>query len=290
MNQGFKEQSNYLVGFLAVIVGLAFFKDGIAHINVQIFSFYPTLLNLAVFVLAWLLFAAYLGALTHLVGSFNITRFPISGYMSILTSVATAIALISPLLMFSAWGLTHLPFERLKSTEASSIGTAISLLLGFVLGFTSSKNEKRELAQNATTIVYPQTISEEPVSEKPSPKRQARLNESAWIGPGWVGSYESLVEFMSNYLYLRGYGVKGRGLAQLAELLNDKGVLSDSDLRSAKKVADLRNQWAHSGTPVSRVEVEDAQETLLDLYKKTQKAYLDYLGVGAGRFNGKAKK
>jgi hypothetical protein len=287
MNEKFKDQANYLIGFLAALIGLSFFKTELGQHNINIFSYYPSFLNLGIFIIGMLLLSAYFGALAHLINNFNVTSLPLSGLLSLLSNIFSTIGLIAPVMFLLGYVLTLIPISRIQSTQVSGLAALLTAVLGFLAGRAKDRNEKRQIAQQATTIIYPDnvhlTMTTDSVKIKNKTKNESSRENNRIEEQFIVNSYSSLIKFISNYLYIRGFGVKGEDLVQMAHILVSKNVFNNSDVIKAQQIMDLRNKAAHSEGTLAKADLYKAQDNLLVLYKKVQKAYLRYLGAEAGK-------
>ena len=148
----FLSRSNYLVAFLAALIGLAAFKDELSANKISVFGNEFTWLVAATPMMIAILVAAYVGALSHFSSNVTFTKIPLAKYLGIFSTVIAMLGLFYPILFFVLLGVSSLAgnigLNSATLSSISSILTSLGAIIGGVVALRASttlynlKNEK----------------------------------------------------------------------------------------------------------------------------------------------------
>jgi hypothetical protein len=256
-------KSSYLVGFLAVLVGLAAFKDTLAGIQIHIFSLDFSLLDVAIPMVLIMLLATYLSALAQFLANVSITSIPVSKYINIASNAMAILALIYPILFIALLGVLKL--VEITVNNSDRIQDVISIIIAAFSGAfaaLTAVNAAIKLNKIKQESELAKTLQEFTV--RPLKRTNTPLD--------LLKNYEQVVGLIVRYLQLRGYGVGGRGLLVLARILQSKNVFDPSDVDRAAELNELRNNYAHGKRDLSARELRDALDKIALLESKVEQA------------------
>src|SRR6266496_1886728 len=149
-NSKLQDQSNYVVAFLAVAVGLLIFGPELEGIRLPIFSIEISLFFAAVVFVSMFVVAVYLSALALVVTNFNITKVPLNSYIEKLASFLMIFGLLSPIMLIVvvllSWVIHLIDWSGIVNPTVSSILAALAgLVTGAVAGYTTNRRDKIKL-------------------------------------------------------------------------------------------------------------------------------------------------
>ena len=264
----FLSRSNYLVAFLAALIGLAAFKDELSANKISVFGNEFTWLVAATPMMIAILVAAYVGALSHFSSNVTFTKIPLAKYLGIFSTVIAMLGLFYPILFFVLLGVSSLAGNiGLNSATLSSISSILTSL-GAIIGGV--------VALRASTTLY--NLKNEKNSRRlilnlDDPKKVTnRISEYDLLQ-----EYEKLVATSSEYLRLRGFGIGSRnGLLKLARILQSKNIFNALDVDSAAIINKDRNLYAHGQKNLKREEIKRMLEEIQKLQEKVDKAIIEW--------------
>jgi hypothetical protein len=267
----FKDQSNFLVAFLASVISLAAFKDDLSNIHIDLFQHYPSMFNLCMPIVIILLISAYLSALTFVIDSINF-YVPLKGLLLIVATAFGIIGLILPIAYIIIWGFSE--FLRLFSISKNNLQilASISQLITVTLVlYTSTKlalNYQKDHKQSeAIEILINDSIelfeNVQIVNKiKPDDHQQQYLIK-----------YGEVFKFVKDYLDINGYSVKQIDLLKAAKILVKLNVINSNDLQTIRNLNDLRNTYAHGGIERMPSRPINALKQIDEIHEKVLKAY-----------------
>lgn len=268
MINSFKDNFNYLIAFIAVLVGLSAFKDFATAHTLDIFTFQISYLYLSIPLIIAMLLAAYLGALAMLSKNINFTLFPLTRYLENTSYFVATIGLLYPTLVFLAWLFTLLS-SLVLNKDLLYIAQLLVTLQGVML---LALAKKLTVSKQQQSIEYGvgriRSISEGLENEKPVKK----LSKEAQF----LKFYEEVSESARFLLKLHGYGIAKENLHRTAQMLSDKKIFNLQDVQQATEITRLRNTYAHTGEGLSRQYIESLTKKLERLRKKIDEAAYRY--------------
>lgn len=283
----FKDQSNYLVAFLASVIGLGAFKDSLSNVHIDLFNKEPSLFNLAVPLVVLLLASVYLSALALLADNLN-AMVPLKGYLSLLANVTGAFALLAPMLFLILWGVSVLAqLLSLHSSQINATLKVIAILLAVPAAWFAYRlarnNEKRakELDAFRTVIRLRHDNGRESIFDEDYTPKDLKAD--------FLKNYEDVSNYVREYLDIEGYGVKNMSLPQMSKILVARNVFVDSDLEKANSLLKIRNDIAHNAGP-KHGKLSGAFEDLFDLEQKIIDAFWRLISEQEGRTTDKPIK
>lgn len=260
MVNSFKDNFNYLIAFIAVLVGLSAFKDFATTHALTIFAFQINYLYLSVpFIIAMLL-AAYLGALAMLSKNINFTLFPLTRYLENTSYFVATIGLLYPILVFLAWLLTLLSSLILNRDLTLIAQSLVTLQAGVLVVLAKRLTASKQRLNIEYEVSRIRSISEELENEKPIKKLPKEAQ--------FLKFYEEVSENARSLLKLRGYGIANENLHRTARMLGDKKIFNLQDVQQATELTRIRNTYAHTGEGLSRQNIESMMKKLERLRKK----------------------
>jgi hypothetical protein len=267
-DNNFLTRSNYLVAFLAALIGLAAFKDELSAGRVGVFGNEFTWLSIAVPMSIAILVASYVGALSHFSSNITFTKIPLTKYLGIASTVIAILGLIYPIIWILVLGISWLVAQididssilsliSGATTIAAALAGAIAATITSIM-FYNLKNEK-ELRRLILKLEEPKEHSR-PITEY-----------------DFLQEYEKLVATASEYLRLRGFGVGSHnGLLKLARILQSKNIFDALDVDNAALINKDRNLYAHGQKSLKHKEIRNAIESIQKLQEKIEKAIIDW--------------
>lgn len=262
----FLSRSNYLVGFLAALIGMAAFKEELSQIYITLFGVSFSLLISAFPMIVGILLATYLGALAHFTSNITITKFALSKYLSLLSNTIAILSLGYPiilsLLLTVSWVLDYTQIDTQLVEDIFLIVMSSSSVVASLFAFMVSRSLRKVRIQN-NKVELLQKLHE--VHE--------RIKEVD--GYEFLRQYEELVNYAVSYLKLQGYGFGGRNLVSVIRVLADKEVLSQEDVQRANELSVLRNGYAHGQKDLKLSQLKNAIRNIERLKVKIEKALYD---------------
>ena len=268
-NSDFLNRSNYLVAFLAALVGMAAFKDELSQIKIELFGISTSLLIAISPMTLLILTAAYLGAIAHFSSNITFTKFPISKYFgSFATSFAIA-GLAYPILLglslLISWMTSLVVLNReliqtaaLTASLLSAVSTVvISYLSGKILFETKLEKERAELLLSM------------------SMNNELRIQKANLTQYEFLKKYEQLIMYSIKYLKVNGFGIGAHsGLRQLGIVLRGKKVFNDKDVATVMDLHRIRNLYAHGHKQLTQDEIKSLIINIDKLQLKIEQAIL----------------
>jgi len=239
MDSDFKDRFNYLAAFLAVIVGLAAFKEVADSNGLSFFGAHISYLQLSLPLVGSMLLATYLGALTLIIRRWNFTLFPLAKYLETASYGIAAVGLLYPLLIPIALFLSFLAtYVNAESFSRVLIGALLAQTVAFAYiatryAFTKERDLTEEYLARITELE--RAINARVADAKETPSIEEVFEQ-----------YEYTLAKAKAYLRIRGYGTAGQSLGRLAQILNSKNAFSKDDLERARRVTNIRNLYAHA--------------------------------------------
>lgn len=251
MDSDFKDRFNYLTAFLAVIVGLAAFKDAADSNGLVFFGTHLSYLQLSLPLVGSMLLATYLGALTLIIRRWNFTLFPLAKYLETASYGIAAVGLLYPLLIPIALFLSLIAtYVNAESFNRVLIGALLAQTAAFAYIATRyAFTKERDLTEEYLTRI---TEIERTIDTKSA---QAKKTSSV---VEMFEQYEYTLAKAKAYLRVRGYGTAGQNLGRLAQILNSKNAFNKEDMERARRVTNIRNLYAHAAKKPDDEEVARA--------------------------------
>lgn len=275
---GFKENLNYLVAFIAILVGLLVFKEQAEANSVNLLGLSVSFFWLSIPFLSGMVIAAYIGALAIIAGQVNFTRFPIVKILERVSYTIMAFSLLYPLGVAAAYLMTlliqlilHIG-PMIDSTITESLASLISgLLTGAVLSMVSfnyAKNkEKNRIRNQIDTLII--NIDQVEYAENKDKDGNKELS--------FLRHYEELVGLANSYLSAIGYGSAYTNLKKAADILHNIQILDKDDVGTAVKLNEYRNAIAHHSKPDQLPKLDHTTfASLRRLRNKLKKAIYDF--------------
>lgn len=272
MNAELANRSNYLVAFLAAIIGLAAFKDTLSRWYVMVFANEYTWLSLCVPLICAMLFAAYVGALSHFSSNITFTKLPISRYLGNVSNYSAIIGLLYPigllLILLMSYVLEHISSLGNYLDIIYNVSTTVTTIVSVITAAYLAKNIsalRSDYEKQAILESFERSLRKNIEAPKGKDKGYQLLYE-----------YEYLHRLMIRSLQFMGYGINSRmNVTQLAEILHKKEILDNKDLDNAARLNKQRNAYAHGQLAISKSELETALRRINGLQKKIKAAIID---------------
>ena len=265
MNTTFKDNFNYIVAFVAVLLGLSTFKDIALSSSIVVLAQHFNYFQLSIPFISSMLLASYIGALAMLSKNINFTLFPLTRYLELASYSFAVIGLMYPLLVLVMWLVTLLTSELAGKDLAKSLQLIILLVQGaialFVMKQLATSKLRLSTEQEAAHI---RSIT---FDFNADDIKDVRSKESIFLK-----KYEETSEIARALLRLKGYGVAKENLSRVAGILADKNVFDDKDLLVAKNITSARNSYAHTGEGLTKQKIDTMIKELEYLQKKIDDA------------------
>lgn len=259
MDSDFQDKFIYLATFLAVVVGLAAFKEAASSHHLLIFGVEWSILTLSLPFLAGMLIATYLAALTLIVRRWNFTLLPLGKILEISSYSAAAASLFYVLLVPVTWMLSESASRLHAIHHATPIFLSLTVIEGAALLYAATRYAISK--NNSLTDEYLAKVSE--TSNAPDTFLNGHPPNAQPLTLIFE-KYESVLAKAKGYFRARGYGVSGGNLGRIAQMLLKKKVFDDKDVDLAKQATHLRNAYAHALKAPTR---EDAEALIAILNK-----------------------
>ncbi|HET6747492.1 MAG TPA: hypothetical protein VFH06_05290 [Candidatus Saccharimonadales bacterium] len=251
-----QDQSNYVVAFLAVAVGLLIFRPELENIHLPIFSIEISLFLAAVIFVSMLVIAVYLNALALVVTNFNITRVPLNSYIEKLASFLMIFGLLSPLMLLMvvllSWLVHLIDWSGIVNSTVSSIIAGVAgIITGAVAGYTTDRRDKIKLE----SLFYKE--------EQEAIQAQYRM-KSDGDEYAFLEHYEFVTSYTREYIRALGYGIRSFSIGFMAKILYDKKMISKKELENMRWVNTIRNSYAHAESKIKASDQRKAEDYLED--------------------------
>jgi hypothetical protein len=267
----FKDQSNFLVAFLASVISLSAFKDDLSNIHIGMFQYYPSLFNLCVPIVVILFMSAYLSALTFVIDSINFSV-PLKGHLFVAATAIGIIGLLLPIAYAITWVFSE--FLRLFSISNNNLHifagisqlATLSLVLfaGIKLALGYQKEHKQSEAIEILVNDSTELLENLQIANKVKPDDHQQQ---------YLVKYGEVFKFVKDYLDINGYSVKKLNLVKAAKILLKLDVINVKDLQAIRNLDDLRNTYAHGGIDRMPNRPKNALKQIDEIHEKVLKAY-----------------
>lgn len=258
-----KDQFNYLVAFVAVLLGLLIFKDTLSSHSILLFTWRLDWLALSLPFIIAIVSATYFWALTMLAKRWPIA-IPLAKILESISIIVATIGLLYPLALLVSLLLSYL------ATKIHINGRNLTAYTSFILSIVTG-------ALTVTSVRFAQRLERENLSVQLSmldlQARMAQEEGTDNLATRFMRRYDYHVERAKVYLRLRGYGTGGQSLGRLAQILRSRGVFQDEDIQNAADITRLRNLYAHTSSRITKKDFRDALARLKTLDDKMDHAF-----------------
>lgn len=260
-------KSNFLVAFIAVVIGFAAFGEKLNTRHVNIFGFSPSLYDLFFVFLIIIALSPYFTALAHFAGMIPNSKLRIGKHLNYIANVFGAAGLLIPLALTISAAMTYfigfIPNINIDYKYFVYIASLVTLV-SVLFAAKSSNDAKSERIESLYTSKLEESIS-----------REVKLIEKNRVSKNteiFLTTYSLLCEAITDYLRFEGYGVGRTNLVSLVKNLERLGVVDSSVLDKAIFAMKQRNIYMHTGSWPDNDSSEKAAKSIEYIAKALKKA------------------
>lgn len=283
MEEKLKEQSLYVVTFLAMMLGLGIFRLDLEQLHLYGFLSGISVFNVGVSMVLALVLAAYIQALVLLViDNMTIDRVPIRKYMLSASSLLIFAALLSPIAI--VFFLTsQATADYILSTVGGTSNTVTTLLIALNTAIFAYLATGLSKARSAHQLAAQATVS----LDESTKIIKATINKSSLYD--FLQIYEEYDRLARNTAGLYGYSLKFVNLVRVMDILRDKNIFDTDDIVAAKRLVRMRNEYVHAKSKPSSQEIKEAREMLLGFAKKIEAGTAELIEKRSSDLDGEVK-
>jgi hypothetical protein len=269
MPSRFNDQSNFLVAFVASIIGLLVFRTDLEMVSVSIFAIQISIFSIVLIFIGLMGLSSYVSALAIVSKNINFTLFPLPRYLEKIATYLTVMSLLYPMFVVIIYTISLLAsFVSPNALDAASlISTMSAVLAGFYLSYVIGRGRQQKEIEDS--YLYSGTL------ESRFYDRSDQKNEYSFLE-----HYQFVTGYAREYLRTLGYGVRASSLSFIFSKLSEKNQISEGDLSIAQEIANTRNQYAHGIKSLSKNDLATLEKKLDYLYKIINKKFATIVEEG----------
>ncbi|MFA6252158.1 MAG: HEPN domain-containing protein [Candidatus Paceibacterota bacterium] len=252
-NINWKDKSIFILGFLAIFVALAPFKDDLSNIKV-LSNPDLTLWNLLLVFIVILVVSIYLYALNYI--KYILGKYQNSIIFKIITALAEfcyLLALLLPIIIVLWILMTKLPYSPISSNNWSIILSIISILTTIFATYKIFKVKKEALLElvEGKRIVYLDNA--------------LNLYSNGFYAETIIEIGKVLEIYLKKKLLEKGLTSNYMSLGKLIRFSNDENIINRKYSSRIADIVGMRNSAVHSQKTISKKDADLAIETIKEI-------------------------
>lgn len=261
----FSDHNNYLIGFVAVLVGLGAFKDELFNGHIRILNIWPTWFSLIAPIAVFLLIAAWLNALIYLTENFTRSGIAIHVWLRRISLGLNLLALLVwPIMLITLLGYSFVAsrYVGFLSSVLNLVPFALGTLAAIFTGKLTQQVEKGEI-NKALQLV--RKLKEKGL------ENSEKLYKQKFYSSSILEAYKTIELTLAGYLIRRGAissTTPNVPFKYVLEAVVDLGYLEKNDINLINEIRILRNKAAHLDINLTKNDADFVISSTRSILKK----------------------